>query len=43
MLSAYNGRLRTFVNAKHHMDTLEFHEISGEDMIKKFGYRACPA
>jgi hypothetical protein len=43
MLSAYNGRLRAFVNANHYMDTLEFHEISGEDMIRKFGYRACPA
>ena len=24
------------------MDTLEFHAISGRDMIQKFGYEACP-
>jgi hypothetical protein len=24
------------------MDTLAFHEISGRDMIQKFGYRECP-
>jgi hypothetical protein len=24
------------------MDTLEFHSISGRDMIQKFGYRECP-
>jgi hypothetical protein len=43
MLSAYNARLRAFVTSNHYMETLEFHEISGEDMIRKFGYRACPA
>ncbi len=26
----------------HYMDTLEFHAISGHDMIQKFGYRECP-
>jgi|tagenome__1003787_1003787.scaffolds.fasta_scaffold20963538_4 hypothetical protein len=42
MLAAYNGRLRSYVVANHYMETLEFHSISGGDMIRKFGYRACP-
>jgi hypothetical protein len=42
MLNAYNGRLRGYVTANRYMDTLEFHSISGSDMIHKFGYRACP-
>jgi hypothetical protein len=41
MLSAYNAALRDYVTANHYMDTLEFHAISGHDMIAKFGYRAC--
>ena len=43
LLGAYNARLRAYVTANRYMDTLEFHEISGQDMIRKFGYRACPA
>ena len=42
MLGAYNARLRNYVTAHHYMDTLEFHSISGSDMISKFGYRECP-
>ena len=42
MLSAYNARLRSFVMSNHYVDTLEFHAISGQDMIRKFGYRGCP-
>src|SRR4029079_2491494 len=42
MLSAYNPQLRAFVSANHYMDTLDFHTISGNDMIQKFGYKACP-
>ena len=42
MLSAYNASLRNYVTANHYMDTLEFHAISGRDMIRKFGYRECP-
>jgi hypothetical protein len=41
MLDAYNARLRSYVTANHYMDTLEFHVISGGDMIAKFGYREC--
>jgi hypothetical protein len=42
MLGAYNASLRDYVTAHHYMDTLEFHVISGRDMIAKFGYRQCP-
>ncbi len=42
MLSAYNAALRDYVTSNHYMDTLEFHAISGRDMIAKFGYRECP-
>jgi hypothetical protein len=42
MLSAYNAGLRDYVTANHYMDTLEFHAISGRDLIQKFGYRECP-
>jgi hypothetical protein len=31
--------LRAYVMANHHMDPLEFHSISGGEMIQKFGYR----
>jgi hypothetical protein len=42
MLAAYKPGLRQFVMSHHYMDTLEFHSISGGDIIRKFGYRACP-
>jgi hypothetical protein len=42
MLSAYNASLRSYVVSSHYMDTMEFHAISGRDMIQKFGYRECP-
>ncbi|MEO6842837.1 MAG: hypothetical protein ABI192_18975 [Bradyrhizobium sp.] len=42
MLGAYNAALRDYVTANHYMDTMEFHAISGRDMIQKFGYKACP-
>ena len=42
MLSAYNASLRDYVTSHHFMDTLEFHAISGREMIHRFGYRACP-
>ncbi len=42
MLAAYNAPLREYVTANHFMDTLAFHTISGRDMIRRFGYRACP-
>jgi hypothetical protein len=42
MASYYNPRLRSFVVANHYMDSWEFHPISGQEMIQKFGYRPCP-
>ncbi|MGB0085741.1 MAG: hypothetical protein WBP94_10265 [Rhodomicrobiaceae bacterium] len=42
MLNAYNARLRSYVVSHHYMDTIAFHDVSGRDLIQKFGYRACP-
>jgi hypothetical protein len=42
MASYYNSKLRSFVLANHYMDSWEFHAISGQDMIQRFGYRPCP-
>ena len=42
MLNTYNAKLRNFLIANHYMDSPEFHAISGRDIIRKFGYRACP-
>ena len=41
MLSFYNAALRSYVPANHFMDTLEFHSISGSEIISRFGYPAC--
>ncbi len=41
MLSTYNAALRQYVTANHFMDTFAFHPISGSEIIKRFGYRAC--
>lgn len=41
MLSTYNAALQQYVTANHFMDTLDFHSISGSDIIKRFGYPAC--
>jgi hypothetical protein len=41
MLSTYNAALQRYVTANHFMETLDFHSISGRDIIKRFGYPAC--
>jgi hypothetical protein len=41
MLSTYNAALRQYVTDNHFMDTFTFHPISGSELIKRFGYRAC--
>ncbi len=41
MLSTYNAALRRYVTENHFMDTFAFHPISGSEIIKRFGYRAC--
>src|SRR5665647_820050 len=35
MAAAYNGALRHYLSAGHHMDTGEFYAIAGNDMIRK--------
>jgi hypothetical protein len=42
MLASYRPDLRSYVTAKHFMDTSELHSISGAEIIQKFGYRECP-
>jgi hypothetical protein len=41
MLSTYNAALRRYVTENHFMDTFDFHPISGGEIIRRFGYRAC--
>ena len=41
MLAAYNAKLRKYLVSGGYVDGFEFHTISGQDMITKFGYRAC--
>lgn len=41
MLNSYNGSLRSYLLANHYMETTTFHTISGQDIIRRFGYRAC--
>jgi hypothetical protein len=41
MINSYNSRLRRYLIARRVMESPEFHTISGQDMISKFGYRAC--
>ncbi|MBR0933886.1 hypothetical protein [Bradyrhizobium jicamae] len=41
MLSTYKAALRKYVTVNHFMDTLAFHSISGDEIIKRFGYPAC--
>jgi hypothetical protein len=41
MLSTYKPALRKYLTSNHFMDTFDFHRISGEELIKRFGYPAC--
>lgn len=41
MLASYNAKLRNYLVSNGYVDTFEFHNISGRDMIQKFGYKAC--
>jgi hypothetical protein len=41
MLGTYNAALQQYVTANHFMDTLDFHPISGSEIIKRFSYPAC--
>ena len=42
MISAYNGRLRSYLQAGGYMEHAGVHTLSGADMIRRFGYRECP-
>jgi len=42
MASYYKPKLRNYLLSNHYMDSWEFHSISGQDMIHRFGYRQCP-
>jgi hypothetical protein len=41
MLNSYRPALRNYLVANHYVDSFEFHSISGQDIIEKFGYPAC--
>jgi hypothetical protein len=41
MLYRYNEGLRHYLLEGHHMDTEEFHSLSGGELIDRFGYREC--
>jgi hypothetical protein len=41
MLRSYNRKLRSYVVANKLMATPAFTTISGRDIIRRFGYRAC--
>ncbi len=42
-IDAYNAKLRAHLIANHALEKVDpFYSISGSDMIRKFGYRACP-
>jgi hypothetical protein len=43
MKGHYNPRLRGYLDAGGHMDTTNFHTISGSELISRFGYKECPA
>lgn len=42
MLASYKPKLRQYLVKNGYVDTFAFHDISGSDIIQKFGYRACP-
>jgi hypothetical protein len=42
MMNSYNGRLRRYLAERRIMESPAFHAVSGQDMISRFGYRACP-
>ncbi len=42
MLAAYKPKLRRYLLDGHHLDTSNYHELSGAKLIDTFGYLACP-
>jgi hypothetical protein len=42
MRGAYNERLRHYLDEHHGMEKRQYFNVSGQDLIEKFGYRECP-
>ena len=42
MLAAYKPKLSQYLLDGHHLDSRQYHELSGAVLIDKFGYPACP-
>lgn len=42
MMNSYNSALQAYLNERGVMNSPAFHTISGSDIIRKFGYKACP-
>lgn len=41
MLAAYKPALRKYLVDGHHVDTRQYHTLTGATLIDKFGYREC--
>jgi hypothetical protein len=41
MLAHYNSRLRSYLIKNHYMESRSYHTISGQSIVKSFGYRSC--
>jgi hypothetical protein len=41
MLNSYKPALRQYLKSHGYMDTFDFHRISGDELIRRFGYQAC--
>ena len=41
MLATYKPALRAYLVQNHIMDSFDFTDIPGSDMVSKFGYKAC--
>lgn len=41
MLASYNSKLRNYLVSNGYVNGFEFHTISGQEIIQKFGYKAC--
>jgi len=42
MLDRYNEALRQHLLEGHHMDSGEYHTLTGRQLIDRFGYKECP-
>ena len=42
MLYRYNEALRQYLLEGHYMDSGEYHNLMGSELIDRFGYKECP-